>query len=199
MDDTLTILFAFAIAAMALSFSCGLAFLLFPVSFRAVMLRLEGWFSPAPLFEALDRPHYLEHRIYRHHKLVGILVVLAATYTLIRLTGLHGQAAAHLLPAAWGLELRRNVVQLAVTMLALSNVMALTVGIIVYFRPSLLKRGEMVANRWWWAAPALKSLDIPHDELNDWLWSHPRLAGPGMMLAATYISGILIACRYHLW
>ncbi len=199
MDNALNILFAVAIAAMALSFSCGLAFLLFPVSFRAATLRLERRFSSAPLVEVLDRPRYLENWFYRHHKFVGILVVLATTYTLIRLTGLHGQAAALLLPPVWGMGLRRDLVQSAVTMLLLSNVIALAVGIIVYFRPSLLKRGEVVANRWWSAEPALKSLDIAHDEINGWFWSHPRLAGPGMMLAATYISGILVACRYRLW
>lgn len=199
MDEILNILFAFAMAAMALSFGCGLAFLLFPASFRTVARHLDRWFSPAPLFEALDKPRYLERRVYRHHKLVGLLVVMGATYTLIRLTGLHRDAAALLLPATWGAGLRRDLVQLGVTMLGISNVMALAVGIIVYFRPSLLKRGEMLANRWWSTDPALKSLDTPHGKVNGWFWSHPRLAGLGMMLVAIYILGILAAFHFRLW
>ena len=199
MDKVSNILFAVAVAAMMLSFVCGLMFLLFPAGFRKVAWQLDQWFSPSPLLEALDKPRYLERRFYRHHKRVGGVVVLGATYTLVRLTGLHGHAAAELLPPVWGIEPRRDLIQLGVMILAISNAMALAAGIIVYFRPSLLKRGETVANRWWSTAPALEPLDTPHGEVNNWFWSHPRLAGLGMMVAATYILGIISAFYFRLW
>lgn len=199
MDHALTVLFVCSITATAVAFCCGLALLLLPAPFQAAAERLDRWHSSTAVFEILDRPRYIERRIYRHHRLAGTAIVLGASYTLVRLAGLHIRAATTLLPEAWDSVLRDVLVESAWTAVMISNMAAVILGLIVYFRPSLLKQTEHTANRWLSTNGAARALDTPHIGLDSWFWAHPRLAGLGMMSVATYICGVLVTCYYRLW
>jgi len=86
----------------------------------------------------LDRQWRIERLVYKHHRFFGLLVLAASVFciwqmTRAELTGLvNGSSAASLL--LW--------------MLLLALAFNLLVGLIILFRPSLLKPLEAFANRW---------------------------------------------------
>ncbi|NBB91647.1 MAG: hypothetical protein GVY32_00580 [Gammaproteobacteria bacterium] len=92
----------------------------------------------AKILPLLDRQWRLERLAYRHHRLFGGLVVLAGTFflwqatrtELAELLGDHSTASVLL----WCLLVGQGF-----------NIL---VGLVVFFRPSLLKPLESVSNRW---------------------------------------------------
>jgi hypothetical protein len=73
-------------------------------------------------------------------------------------------------------------------LLAIANLLAVVVGIVVFVRPSLLKGIEQTLNKWVTAGPGLKKLDETHEISLDVLpGGHPRLFGLAVALGGLYI------------
>jgi hypothetical protein len=196
MDIVSTALYWIATALVLLALATGLGLLAAPARLQTLARPLDRWHSLRPALGLLDKPHHTEQRIYRHHRLVGALVVAGAGYTLLRLPGIDHQAALALLPAAWDSTLRSLLAANAYWILLLANLAALSVGLAVYFRPSLLKHVEARSNRWLSTRQAMKPLDTWHTELDVTLWRHPRLTGAFVLLGSLYVWGVLLAYRH---
>ncbi|GAB4303424.1 MAG: hypothetical protein Kow0096_25500 [Thiohalomonadaceae bacterium] len=177
MDIIITALYWSATALVILALLTGIGLLVAPERLRALARTLDRWYSLRPALGPLDKPHYTERRLYHHHRLVGALFVLGAGYTLLRLPGVDPQAALGLMPESWGDALRGLLAANTYWLLLVVNLAALLLGLVVYFRPSLLKRLETRSNQWLSTRQAMKPLDVYHSEWNTRLWSRPRLAG----------------------
>jgi hypothetical protein len=88
-----------------------------------------GWLAP------LHRPRRIERWIYRHHRATGALITIGAGYALFALVA-SGDGAGPLPTGAWSVPI------VGVELLAM------LFGMLVFFRPSLLKSLEGAANRW---------------------------------------------------
>lgn len=88
-----------------------------------------GWLAP------LHRPRRIERWVYRHHRATGVLITIGAGYALFVLIASRSDDGA-LPTGAWSVPI------VGVELLAM------LFGVVVFFRPSLLKSLEGAANRW---------------------------------------------------
>lgn len=86
----------------------------------------------------LDRQWQIERLVYRHHRLVGALVLAAGTFCLWRMT--RTELAALL---AGG-----STASILLWLLLVGQGFNLLVGLVIFLRPSLLKPLETLSNRW---------------------------------------------------
>ena len=101
------------------------------------------------LQDLLERPWRVERMVYRHHRLVGSAIILGA----LVLLGVLGIKHTHLSGA--GL-LKGSGARAAEFLVWVTALMALVVGLVVWVRPSALKRVEALANRSIQLSPAKK-------------------------------------------
>lgn len=196
MDIIITALYWIATALVVLALATAIGLLAAPAQLRALARPLDRWRSLRPALGPLDKPHYTERRIYHHHRLIGTLIVIGAGYTLLRLSAIDHQATLALLPSHWDNNLRALLAANAYWFLLVSNLIALFIGLAVYFRPSMLKHLETRSNRWVSTRQAIKPLDVSHGGLNAVLWNRPRLTGTFLLLGSLYIWSILLAYRH---
>lgn len=196
MDIIITALYWSATALIILALATGIGLLVAPAQLRALARPLDRWHSVRPALGPLDKPHYTERRLYHHHRLLGALVVAGAGYTLLRLSAIDPQATAALMPAGWDGSLRALAAANSYWFLLVSNLAALGVGLVVYFRPSLLKRLETRSNRWLSTRQAMKPLDVYHGEVNTMLWDSPRATGIFLILGSLYVWSVLLVYRH---
>lgn len=196
MDLIADALYWIATALIITALATGIALLTVPAQLRTLTRPLDRWHSLRPALGPLDKPHYAERRLYHHHRLFGALIVAGAGYTLLRLPGLDHQAALDLLPVTWDSSLRSLLAANIYWLLLVSNLAALGIGLVVYFRPSLLKHLETRSNHWLSTRQAMKPLDTWRTELNTTLWNHPRLTGAFLLLGGLYVWSVLLAYRH---
>ncbi len=119
----------------------------------------------------LDRQWRIERLVYRHHRIFGLLMIAAGSFCLWQLTRaelsavLDGGSSASIL--LWAL--------------LLGQAFTLLVGMVVFFRPSLLKPLETISNRW-------HDLDVSgEDHASKGRWAAILLALVGLvaLLAST--------------
>lgn len=196
MEIIITALYWSASVLTVLALATGIGLLLAPAQLRELARPLDRWRSLRPMLGQLDKPHYTERQLYHRHRLVGGLIVAGAGYTLLRLSGIDHQATLALLPDHWDHGLRSLAAANAYWFLLITNLAALGVGLVVYFRPSLLKHLETRSNHWLSTRQAIKPLDVSHGELNALLWGRPRATGLFLVLGSLYIWSVLLAYRH---
>lgn len=166
----------------------ALALILAPVRTMQYSQRLNRWISTRQFFDNLNRPRYQERLIYRHHRGFGALIVLLSGAVIYMLFFYSGPAETvgyftRLARTEFGVWLLSNCYYI----LLILNVLAFMVGIVVYFRPSLLKSLERWSNRWVETDNTLQGLDRVHDIPAKILPGKPRLFGLAVLAGALYI------------
>ncbi len=191
-------LYWLAVVLAAFAAFVGAMLVFAPQGLHRLTRRLDRWYSLRATLAPLDKPHYIERRFYRHHRLLGAILVVGSSYSLIRLAGVNSGVVTAVLPAHWPEALQLALTQALIFALAAANLFALGCGAVVYFRPSLLKSLEKWSNRWMSTRQALKPLDVPHREVDTYLWHHERGVGLLLLLAGIYVAIMLLAYRSHL-
>lgn len=172
----------------ALLFLVGLSLVLLPVRIMGTAKAMDRWISTRHLLNAINTPHYQESIIYRHHRISGAVIALLALIAVymfafftsrdVILSGIETIAdsafAGFLLTDAYYLLLGLNV-------------LALVIGIVVFVRPSLLKRVEAWGNRWVDTDSKLEALNRVHEIPESILPGRPRWFGVFVVLGSLYI------------
>jgi len=171
----------------ALTFVTGLLMLLVPGWLMRVSNRLNFWIDTSPWLHKLDEQRQFERLFYRHHLIMGILIIAGSLYSLWFIWNLSGRGLVDLLPS-FSNPVLLDILQAALVYLLLfGNLFALVIGIVVVFRPSLLKGVEAWSNRWVDSENALHSMDRRVDVVDRVIPGHPRLFGLLVMLGSLYI------------
>ncbi|MBI2970393.1 MAG: hypothetical protein HYY36_06585 [Gammaproteobacteria bacterium] len=169
-------------------FVIGLCIMLSPRLVLRAGEVLNRWISTEKVFHDLDAPRPTERMLYHHHRIFGCFLVVGAAYILYTFV-------VQFEPA----DLSRRIVLFrsrAATEWALSSMwainilfawVALVLGFIVFFRPSLLKGVEATANRWFGVDDSLKRLDVQLRAPDRLFARRPRLLGALIMLGSLYI------------
>jgi hypothetical protein len=148
------------------------------------------WISTRHISQWLDRSISIEHWFYRHHRAVGVVIVLGAAYIFIYF-GFQFDRAYTLL--RWSQKLPLPAQQLNGLLNALvlggliGGAVALIAGLFLWFRPSLLRGVEEQSNRWVSSRRATKVLDVPHDQVDIFVARHAQKAGWLLLLASIYL------------
>lgn len=165
----------------------GLWIIFLPRHFLRVGQSMGKWISTDRYFESLDRPRYQERFIYKHHQIVGALIVAGSLYTLVILISIDFARISAALPVLVSHLMSEWIYVSLYYLLLGANLMALLIGGLVFIRPSLLKRVEESLNRWIGIDENLKKLDETHEIAIDILPGNPRLFGIAVMLGGVYI------------
>lgn len=151
------------------------------------------WISTRHLSQLLDRSFSLEYWFYRHHRTLGIAVIIGACYILAYF-GLwfdRYNALRHLsrfVPVGVVEGLLDALVLSALT----GATVALAVGLFLWLRPSMLRDMEVQANRWVSSRRATKALEIPRDRVDRFVAYHARRIGWLLLLASIYLFFIML-------
>lgn len=145
------------------------------------------WVSADEVTEQLDRPRWIERYFYRHHRLVGALLLIGAVFILYTFLLNYNvrRISAVMTSGSWGLW------DALVAMLLIGSVLAALVGIIVLTRPSLLREIEKSSNRWIATEGMVKLFDGMHYSVDQQLLRHRKTAGVLMILGGLYILMVL--------
>ena len=147
---------------------------------------LNRWFSTQAM-RALDRPVEVKRTIYRWHRLIGLLVLAGAVFTLDAL--IFGFATKSLVRSFRDLG---STTLLGVTFetvrifLVVGNVAALAAALVLVFRPSLLKGVETWADRSYGSPQTGEKLDAMHYQPDEFVRGRPRLVGILVTVGSLY-------------
>ena len=148
---------------------------------------LSRWISADKVNEELNRPRWVERYFYRHHRLVGTLLLIGAIFILYTfLFNYNLRRISAVMPYGnWGLW------DALIGMLLIGGVLAALVGVIVLTRPSLLREIEKSSNRWIATGRMVKLFDDMHHSFDQRLLRHRKTAGVVMMVGGLYILLVL--------
>ncbi len=171
---------------LALALVVGELLLARPQALFALNARMSRWVDTRAAFGLLDRPHHLERFFYRHHWPIGILIALGAGYVLWRWAFAYERSEVlALLSRRWlasGLDWVPAALE--ATVVALHGAI-LVVGLLVAFRPSLLKEFERAANHWQ-RGPATAPFDTVIGTLDGTFEGSSRVSGLLLTIAACW-------------
>ena len=167
----------------------GLLMITMPQQCAQLRNRLRAWYKNKPVIRWLDKPRYFEHLYYRHHQLLGVFISIGSLWTLwgvAELAGLQGQLVDPLVGS-----LPKSVIEILITtgiiLMVLGASFSLVIGLIVFFRPSLLKGLEDWANLWLSSREDISYTYTESSDVSDRALF--RLAGSVLLLLG--ISGIV--------
>lgn len=169
---------------LMLAIAVGALLVIRPSLLFAINTRLSRWIDTGERFRALERPRYWERYFYRHHRVLGTLVTFGAGYVLWSWAFAYERAALiSVLPPRivhGGLDW---IVAALETLLVLLHGVILLVGLVILFRPSLLKSVERRANVWH-GGSVTSRLDTIVGPLDRGLALFPRVSGLVLLAAA---------------
>jgi hypothetical protein len=166
----------------------GVWMLFRPESFLRANQFFSEWHSIRRATKPLMVPRHTERFVYRHHRPVGLLVLVGAVYVLYALVSEYDR---HKIVAAFfGGAQPPPPTEWLVPGLALvlgaCALFALIVSAFLLIRPSLLKGFEAWANKWISARRVTKSLDTMHTGPDRLLLRYPRLLAGLLILGSLY-------------
>lgn len=146
------------------------------------------WVSTRHISRWLDRSISIENWFYRHHRVVGIVVVLGASYIFIYFSVLFDKAyTLQNLKGVFPAKLLEGLLNAMVLGLMVGGAVALIVGLFLWLRPSLLRGTEEGANQWVSSRRATKVLDVPHGEVDRFVARHAQRVGWLLLLGSIYL------------
>jgi hypothetical protein len=174
------------LVGLVLALVVGALLLARPQALFALNQRLSRWIDTRAALSLLDQPRHLERFFYRHHRALGISVVVGASYVLGQWAFAYDRGdVLALLGPNWARHGMDWVPAAFEVVLVGLHVAILVVGVVIVFRPSLLKGVEKTANRWQ-PGPATAPFDQVVGNLDDTFESHPRVSGFLLVVSATW-------------
>jgi hypothetical protein len=181
-------LFVLFLVGAALGAVLGLVLLLDSARALRWNERLSRWVSTREATQGLDRPRDIKRFIYRAHRVIGLLVVAGALYCLDVLTfGFKPGALARAFRDLGSLGALEIAFETARLFLLAGNLAALAAGLLLCFRPSLLKGFEAWADRSYGSLAANPALDRMHLQPDLWVSRHPRLTGALVLAGSAFV------------
>ncbi len=148
------------------------------------------WVSTRHINQWLDRSVSIERWFHQHHRAVGIVIALGASYILIyfgilfdKTTTLQRLSLRWMLPA----KLLDGLLDALVLASLVGGAVALIAGLFLWLRPSLLRGTEEDANQWVSSRRATKMLDVPRGQVDLFVARHAQRAGWLLLLGSIYL------------
>lgn len=153
--------------------------------------KLNREFSVGWVQRVLDEPRRAEPFIYRHHRIVGFLFIVATVYFFwIFATSYRVDALAAIYDGLLPAPVLDILADTLTAVLVIGNAAGFAVGVVMLLRPSALKKAEAAANRWIDTDRAAATLDRRVDRPEGYAHAYPRRLGVMILLAALYVATI---------
>lgn len=166
----------------------GLLFLLSPSLALRFAARNSRWLSLRRQTRPLELNHPVDGHLYRHHRPVGLFILLSSAYILYRF-GFdyhHAHAVSALSPSPQHSALADWLLASLLWFLAPASVLFILIGGTMAIKPSAMKSLERLANHWVSTRKAMQPLEKPCDSLDIWVGMYPRLFGAIVTVASLY-------------
>lgn len=181
-------LWALGAIGMLLALVAGLVLVISPQLALQIGDKLNREFSVGWLKHALDAPRNSQPFIYRHHRIVGLFLLLATLYFFwVFATGYRTDALAAMFAGTLPPVVLELLATTATVVLVIGNALGLMLGVLMLTRPSALKRVEALANRWVDTDKAAEILDRRVDRPEGFASQYPRRLGLAILLATAYV------------
>jgi hypothetical protein len=148
------------------------------------------WVTTRHISRWLDRSISIERWFHQHHRAVGAVIVLGASYMLIYFGFLFDKAYM-LQRLSLRMRLPAQMLDGLLNALVLASLVggavALIAGLFLWLRPSLLRDTEEQANQWVTSRRATKILDVPHGQVDLFVARHAQRAGWLLLLGSIYL------------
>lgn len=149
---------------------------------------LNRWVSTEGMFHSLDSARPSERWFYRHHRLFGGLLTLGAVYVLYTFAVAFDPQDTSRKILLFHSHTATEWLLVSLTFLNIGfSLVAIAIGSVTFFRPSLLKGLEQRANRWYGVDESLKKLDVQLKAPDTWFRKRPRLLGLMIVAGSLYI------------
>lgn len=147
------------------------------------------WISTRHLSQLMDRSIRIERWFYRHHRPMGLLLILGAGYMLVYFgwrfdKAIAVQSFASFVPNKLLLD---GLLQAVVLFALIGGAVALLVGLAVLLRPSLLRSIESESNQWVSSRRATKVLDVQHKQVDRFVERHAQRVGCLLLAGSSYL------------
>jgi hypothetical protein len=182
------VLYVVLLAGAALGLVVGILLVVDSARVMRWNAALNRWFSTRQAMRALDQPVEVKRALYRWHRVVGILVLGGAFFTLDALVfGFSTSALVRTFrdlgtPSVLGLA-----IEAARVVLIVGNVAALFAGLVLVFRPSLLKGVESWTDRYYGGGEATEALDVMRYQPDEFVRGRPKTVGVLVALGSLYV------------
>jgi hypothetical protein len=148
---------------------------------------LNRWFSTEEAARVFDKPRDVKRFIYRRHRVAGVVVVAGALYAMdVLLFRVQTGAVLRALNGVANPEGLRLIADSLRIFLIAGNAAALLAGLVLCFRPSMLKGLEGWADRQY-AVQSGKSLDQMNFAADEFVLRHPRLVGVLVAVGSLFV------------
>ncbi|MDT8453188.1 MAG: hypothetical protein RQ936_10670 [Gammaproteobacteria bacterium] len=172
---------------LMLALIVGLLLLVRPAVIIRLNTRLGKSFSMRRSTKYLEVPKNIDRLFYRHHLIMGVIISLTSAYVLYYFSLVYDPTViaeyAKSSANAPAIDILINALRL---LMLLCSAVILGLGIVILFRPSLLKRIELRANRWISTRRLTRSLSTERDQVNQWVYKYPHLVGLIIILVSLY-------------
>lgn len=180
-------------ALFALSFVVGVLMVIKPSIVNRLNKSGGSSFSFRRSSRLLEIPNFVDHVFYHHHKIIGPIIVITALYVMYYFTQVYDANVVSRLMEGSKHAIAAEIVAAGTQIfLLLTSAVILVIGIIMFFRPSLLKGFEAWANQWISTRQAAKPLSTSRDQVNQLAYKYPRLVGITIILLSLYATFGLI-------
>ena len=131
----------------------------------------------------VDKPHFVDRKLYRSHRTVGVGLFVVSALTLYIVLFVIGDKPILVNAAGSGAALNGWVAEVGLIVATLGGVIGVCFGIILFLRPSVLKPLEAWGNRWF-HAPEDALEKARGQQLESWVTRHPRWFGVMVLVSA---------------
>jgi hypothetical protein len=188
-ESAIYALIFFSVVALGL----GMVLLIAPQKVERLREIFDQWLTPRKPLKSLEIPRQSDPVLYRNHRWIGAIAIILPLITLYLLL----YSVAEQLPRT---AVSRQQYYLfwqwlfdsTILFLYISNIFAFFVGIAIFFRPSLLKRVEGVANHWLSTRRVLRRFDQSYSQLDELILKRSRWSGIFLIFGSLYVLGLIL-------
>lgn len=182
----------FLLIGALLGILLGLSLIIRPQLTEAVNRAASRWVSTRRINKLIERSINIEHWIYQHHRLLGVLIVSGAIYLLMHYGLLFDKAPSlQRMTSYLPVQMANGLLDALVLAALTGGALALWVGLLLWLRPSLLRGIENEANQWLSTRRATRMFDMPRDHVDRFVLNHAGRVGWLLLLGSIYLFFVL--------
>lgn len=166
----------------------GIFLLVFPGKAVQLGYKMNRWVSTDSFFAGLDKPHFRERVFYRWHRSFGAALVVASVY-IIYMFVFHANvdSIANALPIFAEREVNRWLYEAMKYFFIMGSVISLLIGLVIFIRPSMLKKLEGQLNIWVGIDKPLEKLNESYEIPENILPGNVRIFGTFVLVSGIYM------------